>query len=58
MLDQIKRKDDLARVNQKFGGKVNDSTPQTPAKVLDDDTMLQKTTNLLDEAEKMLSPSD
>ena len=57
MLDQIKRKDELARVNQKFGGKVNDATPQTPAKVLDD-TMLQKTTNLLDEAEKMLSPSD
>ena len=57
MLAQIKRKDELDRVNKKFGsGK--QPTPQAEAKVLDD-TMLQKTTNLLDEAERaLLSPSD
>ena len=46
MLSQIK-KDELDRVNRKFG--------KQSSNVNGDDTMLQKTTNLLDEAEALLA---
>jgi len=49
MLAQIKRKDELERVNRKFGKQPTED-PMTPSK-LGSETILQKTTNLMDEAE-------
>ena len=57
MLDQIRRKDELKRVNQKFGKPAGAAPAEVPG---DDTVLLQKTTNLLDEAERALlgSPED
>ena len=56
MLKKIKQ-DELARVNNKFG-KANQPTT-SPTQVPGDDTvLLQKTTNLLDEAERALVGAD
>lgn len=54
MLDQIKRKDELDRVNRKFGKAQSEVVPLTPGKHAPSDDTLQKTTNLMDEAELLL----
>ena len=56
MLDQIKRKDELSRVNKKFGpgSQQQDNEESTPTQKSSDSSVLQKTTNLLDEAELAL----
>lgn len=57
MLNKI-RKDELKRVNEKYAGSKPNETPSpTPKKTTGDETMLQKTTNLLDEAERALVDS-
>ena len=50
MLKKIKQ-DELARVNNKFGKANQPAASQAPG---DDTVLLQKTTNLLDEAERAL----
>ena len=58
MLADIKRKDELKRVNAKFGsGKTfEEDQPQTPSK--DADPFLDNTTNLMDEAERQILQGD
>ena len=58
MIDQIKNKAELDRVNRKLGKLNQDDSNRTPAKQTSNvsDTVLQKTTNLLEEAEALLAP--
>lgn len=57
MLAKIKREEELKRVNQKFGKQAvsaSDLSPTTPKKSLGSETILQKTTNLMDDAELLI----
>ena len=56
MLADIKRKDELKRVNAKIGSgkQFGEDAPFSPSKEPGSETLLQQTTNLMDEAERQI----